>query len=105
MVEIILRLLDPAVIWVLIPLTAIVGGIYASLKREEIKARGALNHEDIQALKALIQNNKELNKRVESLESIITGIDKELLALKAADELEANRQRVKEISEKMKGKE
>ena len=104
MIELLKMFIHPSVIWVLIPITAIVGGMITSVKLEQIKARKqqGLSDEELEALKKLAYKSEELTERVESLEAIITSMDKELLSLKANDDKILNQQTVKEISEKMK---
>ena len=104
MIEILEMILKPSVVWVFVPITAIVGGLITGVKIEQIKARKqkGLSDEEVEALKNLAYKNEELTERVESLEAIITSMDKELLALKANDDAQLNKQKVKELSEKMK---
>ena len=105
MQEVILAFLNPAVIWVLIPVTAIVGGIYADIRGKELKAKiasGNFSNEDKEQIKQVLVKNKELTERVEILEAIITSMDKEILALKASDNPNENQEKVKALSNKMK---
>ena len=104
MIELLKMFIHPSVIWVLIPITAIVGSMITKVKLEQVKARKqkGLSDEELEALKRLAYKNEELTGRVESLEAIITSMDKELLSLKANDDKILNQQKVKEISEKMK---
>lgn len=103
-IDVLKQLFSPSVVWVLIPITAIIGGMITSVRLEQIKARKqkGLSDEELETLKRLAYKNEELTERVESLEAIITSMDKELLALKANDDKLFNKQKVKEISEKMK---
>lgn len=95
---------SPSTLVFLIPITAIVGSIYASLKKAELKAKAeaGLNAEEKKMFLQLLQNNKEVNERLSNLESIITSLDKDLLALRPKNDHEENKQKVKEISERLK---
>jgi hypothetical protein len=103
--ELIRLIFRPEIIALLIPLSAIFGGFYlAALKlKANIKANAGhgLSSDDKQLLGHALKENEEIKNRLKNLEAIITSMDKELLALKAADDSEMNQKRVQEISEKM----
>lgn len=105
MYELLQQLFSPAVVWVFIPITAIAGGIYAGIRKEELKAKAqsaSLNNEDKQVIQRLVSQNQDLNERMVNLETIITSMDKEILALKASESPDADRQKVKKLAESMK---
>jgi uncharacterized protein YlxW (UPF0749 family) len=82
-----------------IPLSAIIGTFY--LKAQKLKLeRGGVSSEEAQLIKRALVENQDLKQRVGNLESIITSMDKEILALKASDS--DDQRRVKELSDKMK---
>lgn len=96
--DIFAALLRPEVMVFMIPITAIVGGIYYNLQK--LKYTQGLQEGEKQVLIGIKQENQEIKDRLKNLESIITSMDKELLALKSEDE--QNTQRVKEISDRLK---
>lgn len=104
--EILEHLLSPSTLVFLIPITAIVGGIYASIKKAELKAkeRAGLSSEEKEMFKQLLYRNQEIDKRLENLESIITSLDKDLLALKPSDDSQENKKKVEQISQNLKSK-
>lgn len=103
--EILRLIFNPAVVWVFIPIIAIGGKYYAEIRKAKYQAlaKQGLSDEDKQILKELALQNSNLNERVESLEEIITSMDKELIALGKQQQSENQQQRVKEIADKMKG--
>lgn len=81
MVDIIRAIFRPEVIIFLIPITGIIGGVY--LKAQKIKAGKSLDKKDKELLERMIEENNDLRARVDNLESIVTGLDDELLSLKS----------------------
>lgn len=92
-------LLHPAVLAMLIPLSAIIGAFY--IKGQKIKAQQGLSKEDKEILLRIVKDNEEMRDRIENLEGIITSMDKELIGLKANNDTEANRKKVQNILDKM----
>lgn len=84
MIEIIQAIFQPQVLVFLIPIAGIMGGVY--LKAQKIKAGKRLDKQDKELLEKLIEENNTLRGRVDNLESIVTGLDDELLSLKAGQE-------------------
>jgi hypothetical protein len=68
-----------AIFALLIPIIAILGGYYVKL--EQMKLGKGLKESDKKMLDKLAAENADLKSRVENLETIITSLDKELLAL------------------------
>jgi hypothetical protein len=68
-----------AIFALLIPIIAILGGYYVKL--EQMKLGKGLKESDKKTLDKLAAENADLKSRVENLETIITSLDKELLAL------------------------
>lgn len=104
--EVLMQLLSPAVVWVFIPISAIVGGIYYSIQKEKIQAAkhtGVLP-EDRALISDMLRKNRDLSQRVENLEAIITSLDKDLLSIKASDDADYQK-KVKRLAELMKGEE
>ncbi|MEM9982222.1 MAG: hypothetical protein AAF734_06985 [Bacteroidota bacterium] len=89
------------IIALLIPLSAIVGGYVLSYQKMKLK-KTALNREDKQKIEQVLRENKVLKGRIENLEAIITGIDQELLSLKAFDDTLKNQQNIQQLANKLK---
>ncbi|TAE70611.1 MAG: hypothetical protein EAZ85_11710 [Bacteroidetes bacterium] len=81
-----------------IPISAILGSFYYKLQKLKIQNRVGLAPEDLDLLRQSLAESKNMNERVKNLETIITSLDKEILALKAEDDA----QRVKTLAEKVK---
>ncbi len=81
-----------------IPISAILGSYYYKLQKLKIQNKIGLAPEDLDLLRQSLAEGKNLNERVKNLETIITSLDKEILALKADDDS----QRVKTLAEKVK---
>lgn len=95
---------NPATLALMIPVIAVGSSMYYVIRKQELKAKikANLSSEEKQMVRRLVQNNQELNERMANLESIITSLDKDLLALKASNETDENKQKVKEISQRLK---
>jgi hypothetical protein len=102
MLEIIRAIFRPEIIAPImvfaIPLSAIIGSFYVKIQKMRLE-QAKLNDEDTRLIKRALIENQELKERVGNLETIITGLDKEILALKALD---SDKERVKQISEQMR---
>ena len=96
------QLLNPGVLAMLIPISAIVGAFYISALKIKAKMNPGITDDEKRAIAAVMNENDEIKERLANLESIITSMDKEILQLKAADETQVNQEAVKELSEKMK---
>lgn len=96
------QLLAPETLALLIPLSAVGGGFYLASLRIKAKMHKGLDEKEKQAISMMMKENSEIKQRVENLESIITSMDKEILALKEVDETLLNQQKVKSLSDKMK---
>jgi hypothetical protein len=62
------QLLNPAVMAMLIPIVAIVGGFVYKLRKMEIERNGGMNYEEVQAMHDEILS---LRRRMENVEAII----------------------------------
>lgn len=80
MIEIIQAVFRPEVLIFLIPITGIIGGVY--LKAQKLKVAKKLDSEDKRLLEKVLKENDTLKTRIDNLESIVTGLDDELLTLK-----------------------
>lgn len=70
----------PEVVVFMIPISAIVGGVYlSSLKIKAKMLSGNLSNEEKQILIQVSNENKELKKRLANLEDIVTSLDQESL--------------------------
>jgi hypothetical protein len=70
----------PEVMVFMIPISAIVGGVYlSSLKIKAKMLSGNLSNEEKQILIQVSNENKELKKRLANLEDIVTSLDQESL--------------------------
>lgn len=94
----------PEVIVFFVPISAILGGFYYAVQKMKYKQMGdgGMTQEDKLLMAAVLKENAEIKQRLQNLESIITSMDKEILALKTFDDENINQQRVKELSDKMK---
>lgn len=106
MLEIIKVIFHPAVIWVLIPITAIAGSFYKEIKKAEFQSmtKAGFPPEDLKLMRDVLENNQRLTGRVENLEAIITSMDQELLTLKGGEDKTMNEENTKELAEKMRSK-
>ncbi len=105
MFDLLEKLIHPSVIWVLIPITAIIGGLYYDLQKKRYEVLGEnplLSPDDIEAINQMARTNQKLAERVENIETIITSIDPDLLALKGSDESEANTRKIQALSQRIK---
>ncbi len=70
----------PEVMVFMIPISAIVGGVYlSSLKVKAKMMTSSLNNEERKMLGQVMQENQELKERLANLEDIVTSIDQEAL--------------------------
>ncbi len=70
----------PEVMVFLVPISAIVGGIYlASLKIKSKALTQSLNNEEKKLLARVLEENEELKQRISNLENIVTSLDQDLL--------------------------
>ncbi|MBC8109877.1 MAG: hypothetical protein H7Y04_02325 [Verrucomicrobia bacterium] len=73
--------MNVAILALLIPIIAIVGGYIVKIIQLQSQSGQGLSGEDKKRLDLLVAQNTEMKERVENLETIITSLDKELLAL------------------------
>lgn len=90
----------PEVMVFLVPITGIAGFVY--LRAQKIKAGNSLSGEERQMLSHALHENEDLKNRVENLESIITGLDKELLQLKANEDAKEVEDRVRKLADALR---
>ena len=91
----------PAILALSIPIIAIVGYYYMRIKELELSKKG-ISEKDLEILQKISEENEQLRQRVENLEQIITGMDKELLALRPQNNTQSLQQQVEEILRKLK---
>ncbi len=90
-----------AIIALTVPLVAIIGYYYTRIKEIEFNKKG-FSEKDLEILRKVTEENKELRQRVENLEQIITSLDKDLLALRPPSNTQTLQQQVEEIVRKLK---
>ncbi|HAS42783.1 MAG TPA: hypothetical protein DCS93_20040 [Microscillaceae bacterium] len=93
-------LFRPEVMVFLVPITGIAGFVY--LRAQKLKAGQALTGEEREMLSHALHENENLKNRVENLESIITGLDKELLQIKANDDAKEVEDRVRRLADALR---
>jgi hypothetical protein len=81
-----------------IPLSAIIGSFYLKSQKLKLQNKSGLANEDLLLLKRSLESNQNVQERLQNLETIITSLDKEILALKTQDDA----LRVKEIASEIK---
>jgi phage shock protein B len=69
------------VIIFIIPIVAIIGAYIVKIIKIRSESNQGLSSEDKKRLDMLVAQNADMQERVENLETIITSLDKELLAL------------------------
>lgn len=90
----------PEIMVFLVPITAIAGHYF--YRAQKLKASGQLTGEERKMLSHMIHENEDLRGRVENLESIITGLDKELLQLKANEDAKEVENRVRKLADALR---
>lgn len=100
MFETLQALLSPAVLGIFVPLSAIIGFFYYINRRQELKAKlkADMSAEDKQMFLEVLRNNKELSQRVENLESIVTSLDQDLIAIPPDHNSQENSRKVEKLS-------
>jgi len=93
-------LFRPEVMVFLVPITGIAGFVY--LRAQKLKASQSLTGEEREMLSHALHENENLKQRVENLESIITGLDKELLQIKANDDAKEVEDRVRRLADALR---
>ena len=98
--DLISAIFQPEVLALFIPITAIGGFFYYRVQK--LKAAGQLTGEERKMLSHIMHENEDMKNRVESLESIITGLDKELLQIKATEDAKEVEDRVRKLADALK---
>lgn len=101
MIEIFRAIFQPEVLVFMIPISAIVGGFYYNIQKLKLQNGGMnpqnmLTNDELRRIRETLDQNRQLQERVQNLETIITSLDKEMPLPKIDDA-----SRVKEIVNKL----
>ncbi|MCB0516919.1 MAG: hypothetical protein R2798_11050 [Chitinophagales bacterium] len=86
----------------LIPIIAILAGVYQKIRTKELEMSQATGEvmDITQKLTSLQQENKQLQQRIENLETIITHLDENVLLLNAVTK-DSSPEKVEKLAQKM----
>lgn len=90
MIEIARAIFQPEVLIFLIPISAIVGAYYYKIQKLKLESGGmnpqnALTNDELRRIRETLDQNKQLQERVQNLETIITSLDREIPISKIDD--------------------
>ncbi|MCS6796436.1 MAG: hypothetical protein NZ516_10795 [Raineya sp.] len=89
------------ILFLSIPLVAIIGHYYVKIKRIELE-KNNISDKDRQNIDFLLQENEKLRQRVENLEQIITSIEPDLLSLRPYQKEDNLQKQVEELARKLR---
>lgn len=98
--DLISAIFRPEVMVFLVPITAIAGHYF--YRAQKLKTEHQLSGEERKMLSHAIAENENLRDRVENLESIITGLDKELIQIKASENAKDVEDKVRKLADALK---
>lgn len=98
--DLISAIFRPEVMVFMVPITAIAGHYF--YRAQKLKAEGQISGEERKMLSHVVHENENLRERVESLESIITGLDKELLQITANESAKEIEDKVRKLADALK---
>ena len=80
--ELFRAIFQPEVLVFLIPISAIVGGFYYKIQKLKLQNGGMnpqnmLTNDELRQIRESLNQNRQLNERVQNLETIVTSLDKE----------------------------
>ncbi|WP_299461112.1 hypothetical protein [uncultured Microscilla sp.] len=98
--DLISAIFRPEVMVFLVPITAIAGHYF--YRAQKLKVGNQLSGEERKMLSHVMNENENLTNRVENLESIITGLDKELLQIKVSEDAKEVEDKVRKLADALK---
>lgn len=91
----------PAILAMLIPIVAIVGGYYVKIKKMEFASKDAsLTNKDVEMIRQISAENQSLRERIANLEQIVTSLDNDLLLFQKSN-TDTLQKQIEELKKKL----